>query len=53
MHNIALENLNNINLELLNDRCIIATSFLSPLPKITNLEYTIQFKSRQNTTRVD
>ena len=44
MHNIALENLNNINLELMNDRCIIANYFLSPLPTITNFEHTIQLK---------
>ena len=37
-NNQAIENLNNKLLEIKNDRGILATSFISPLSKITNLE---------------
>ena len=43
--NKALENLNNEVIEIMNDRSISASYFLSPLSKITNLETTSQFKS--------
>ena len=35
------ENLNNKLLEIMNDRCILATSLMSPLSKITNPENSI------------
>ena len=43
-NNQAIENLNNKLLEILNDRCILATYLMSPLSKITNPENTSQFK---------
>ena len=43
-NNRAKENLNDKLLEILNDRGIIASYFLSPLSKITNPENTTQFK---------
>ena len=43
-NNLALENLNNKLLEIMNDRGILATYLLSPLSKITNPENTTQFK---------
>ena len=43
-NNLALENLNNKLLKIMNDRCIIASYLISPLSKITNPENTSQFK---------
>ena len=43
-NNLALENLNNKLLEIMNDRGILASYLLSPLSKITNPENTTQFK---------
>ena len=43
-NNKALENLNNKFLEIMNDRCILATYSMSPLSKITNPENCTQFK---------
>ena len=43
-NNQAIENLNNKLLEIMNDRGIIASYFLSPLAKIFNPEITTQFK---------
>ena len=43
-NNQAIENLNNILLEMMNDRGILASYLLSPLSKITNPENTTQFK---------
>ena len=43
-NNLALENLNNKLLEVMNDRGILATYLMSPLSKITNPENTTQFK---------
>ena len=43
-NNLALENLNNKLLEIMNDRGILTTYLMSPLSKITNPENTGQFK---------
>ena len=43
-NNLALGNLNNKLLEIMNDRGILATYLMSPLSKITNPENTSQFK---------
>ena len=43
-NNLALENLNNKLLEIMNDRGTLATYLMSPLSKITNPENTTQFK---------
>ena len=43
-NSLALENLNNKLLEIMNDRGILANSLMSPLSKITNPENTTQFK---------
>ena len=43
-NNLALENLNNKLLEIMNDRGILATYLMSLLSKITNPENTTQFK---------
>ena len=43
-NNLALENLNNKLLEIMNDRGILATYLMSPLSKITNPENTSEFK---------
>ena len=42
-NNLALENLNNKLLEIMNDRGILAPYLMSPLSKITNPENTTQF----------
>ena len=42
--NKALDNLNDKVFEKLNDRGLLASYLLSPLPKITNPENTRQFK---------
>ena len=43
-NHLAIENLNNKLLEIMNDRGILATYLMSPLSKITNPENTTQFK---------
>ena len=43
-NNLALENLNNKLLEIMKDRCVLASYLMSPLSKITNPENTTQFK---------
>ena len=54
-NNLALENLNNKLLEIMNDRGILATYLMSPLSKITNPENTSQFKlvKDSNSNRVN
>ena len=54
-NNQALDNLNNKLLEIMNDRCILATNLMSPLSKITNPENTSQFKlvKDSNSNRVN
>ena len=53
--NLALENLNNKLLEIMNDRGILASYVMSPLSKITNPENTSQFKlvNDSNSNRVN
>ena len=48
--NLALENINNNLLEIMNDRGILATYLMSPLSKITNPENTTQFKLVKDST---
>ena len=43
-NNLAIENINNILLEIMNDRGILATYLMSPLSRITNPENSNQFK---------
>ena len=43
-NNLALDNINNKLLEIMNDRGILATYLMSPLSKITNPENSSQFK---------
>ena len=43
-NNLAIENMNNILLEIMNDRGILATYLMSPLSRITNPENASQFK---------
>ena len=43
-NNLAIENLNIKLLEIMNDRCMIASYFLSPLAKVTNPENSTHFK---------
>ena len=43
-NNLAIENINNNLLEIMNDRGILATYLMSPLYRITNPENTSQFK---------
>ena len=43
-NNLAIENLNNNLLEIMNDRGILATYLMSPLSRITNPENSSQFK---------
>ena len=54
-NNLALENLNNKLLEIMNDRGILASYLMSPLSKITNPENTNQFKlvKDHNSNRVN
>ena len=42
-NNLAIENINNNLLEIMNDRGILTTYLMSPLSKITNPENTTQF----------
>ena len=44
INNEALNDLNEKFLEIMNDRCILASYLMSPLSKITNPEKTSQFK---------
>ena len=43
-NNLAIENINNNLLEIMNDRVILATYLMSPLSRITNPENASQFK---------
>ena len=43
-NNLAIENMNNNLLEIMNDRGILATYLMSPLSRISNPENSIQFK---------
>ena len=43
-NNKAISDLNEKILEMMNDRCILASYLMSPLPKITNPKNTTQFK---------
>ena len=43
-NNLAIENINNNLLEIMNDRGILATYLMSPLSRITNPENSRQFK---------
>ena len=43
-NNLAIENMNNNFLEIMNDRGILATYLMSPLSRITNPENSSQFK---------
>ena len=54
-NNLALENLNDKLLEIMNDRGILASYLMSPLSKITNPENTTQFKlvKDHNSNRVN
>ena len=48
-NNKALEKLNNNKfVEIINDRCILASYLLPPLSKITSPENTSQFKLRED-----
>ena len=47
-NNLAIENINNNLLEIMNDRGILATYLMSPLSKITNPENTSQFRLEKN-----
>ena len=49
-NNQAIENLNNKNLEIMNDRGILATYLMSPLSKITNPENNSQFKLEKDSS---
>ena len=54
-NNLAIENINNILLEIMNDRGILATYLMSPLSRITNLDITSQFRlvKDHNSNRVN
>ena len=54
-NNLALENLNNKLLEIMNDRGILTSYLMSPLSKITNPENTTQFRlvKDSNSNRVN
>ena len=54
-NNLAIENINNNLLEIMNDRGILATYLMSPLSKITNPENKSQFKlvEDHNSNRVN
>ena len=54
-NNLAIENINNNLLEIMNDRGILATYLMSPLSKITNPENTSQFRLEKdhNSNRVN
>ena len=54
-NNLAIENINNNLLEIMNDRGILTTYLMSPLSRITNPENTTQFKlvKDHNSNRVN
>ena len=54
-NNLAIENINNNLLEIMNDRGILATYLMSPLSRITNPENKSQFKlvKDHNSNRVN
>ena len=54
-NNLAIENINNNLLEIMNDRGILATYLMSPLSRITNPENSSQFKlvKDSNSNRVN
>ena len=54
-NNLAIENINNNLLEIMNDRGILATYLMSPLSKITNPENNSQFRLEKdhNSNRVN
>ena len=47
-NNLAIENINNILLEIMNDRGILATYLMSPLSRITNPENSSQFRLKKD-----
>ena len=49
-NNLAIENINNNLLEIMNDRGILATYLMSPLSRITNPDNTTQFKLKNYST---
>ena len=49
-NNLAIENINNNLLEIMNDRGVLAKYLMSPLSKITNPENTSQFKLVKNSS---
>ena len=54
-NNLAIENINNNLLEIMNDRGILATYLMSPLSRITNPDNTSQFRlvKDHNSNRVN
>ena len=54
-NNQAIENFNKKFIEIMNDRCILASYLMSPLSKITNPENTTRFKlvKDSNSNRVN
>ena len=54
-NNLAIENINNNLLEIMNDRGILATYLMSPLSRITNSDNTSQFRlvKDHNSNRVN
>ena len=54
-NNLAIENINDKLLEIMNDRGILATYLMSPLSRITNPENTTQFNlvKDHNSNRVN
>ena len=54
-NNLAIENINNYLLEIMNDRGILATYLMSPLSRITNPDNTSQFRlvKDHNSNRVN
>ena len=54
-NNLAIENINNNLLEIMNDRGILATYLMSPLSRITNPDNTSQFRlvKNHNSNRVN
>ena len=49
-NNLAIENINNNLLEIMNDRGILARYLMSPLSKITNPENTSQFRLEKDSS---
>ena len=49
-NNLAIENINNNLLEIMNDRGILASHSMSPLSKITNPENTSQFRLEKDSS---